>query len=1320
MLSTCKGVAAVPERGVVEPGESKQSDCLRGAQSGEERRQGLGVQEWPDGSRFEGEFVNGFKHGNGKYTWRNGEFYEGSFYKDYRHGDGVYCWPTGHRFTGKFYLNRKEGYGQQQFPDGASFQGLYHADQRFGPGVVTYPDGRKDVGLWLGERLLRLCTSVKEGFSLEKFPEYAADMDSPAIADSMTQRPPSPQKEATMDSKVDRERDLQSDENFILPPGMESYSTDGDHLPLPPGRRRELDQHFYGELWEPDSYPHHGYERDPLSSLPLQARMQAHIHKHRSDINQRLQAENVDWDVAAVLSLNRDSSGPKGPLEVSSELLIQHSSRGDLQAVSQVLQTGLVHPDVADSQGHTALIAATVNCHNDVIQLLLDMGADIDKINCEGMSALAVCHVLYYPFHSLHNTLVEPPAKTQVSRSASACGSSPQISQVDFLTDTPRTEELTEHILHHSSNVSNSSELITERWPGLDEPETDTEHLKEERKEKDGEEREGREREREEMSRREDENESKGEEREDTEREGREREREEMSRREDENESKGEEREDTEREGREREREEMSRREDENERKGEEREDTEREGREREREEMSRREDENESKGEEREDTEREGREREREEMSRREDENESKGEEREDTEREGMEREREGMEREREEMSRREDENESKGEEREDTEREGREREREEISCREDENESKGEEREDTEREGREREREEMNRREDENESKGEEREGREREREEMNRREDENERKGEEREIESRCGQTWEIEESELEGKEREFKKRDVGLVESRETEAGDENIEEDLEEEVRSNHEEDIKEEGERGSEDVAGVERSIQVMDGGVALGSVQWTEHRAGRVQQVKDREVTPTFDSACSVSSFRIQVTEEAMQHSAEALSRTGVPQSSDTQETVRKMAAMKTEHRVRLNILKLLLERGADPNTSRVPMPVLFLAIMASDTEAVRRLLLCGARTDIPLPPKKKGLYPLHVAAALPGPAGPIITELLLHAITDPDAQACDQSEIYEPDKIFQKGKEALSSSEGPHLKEGGRTALHVACQRDADYRNASKVVALLLSHRASTDLLWSGHSPLSLAVASGNDLLEMLAQAGADILMPVMVGDVVGTAVDFAHYSFNQDSHIANTPFHTLSMRERETFKARRQLLSMMGDLLRQTAAQREIEQHHTTNITSSTERFVHTGAGPSNRPLPSCESIPPTTVTHRNPAFNFCYHCGRSVSVKLTACSRCHNVFYCSRNCKLKAWDERHKEECIRVSASANGFQKSVVLKSPRGPRPLTAMLKSKTVPRPLSLKLKSHRVSKPLGMAEKVLETQVNLNENYSCN
>lgn len=34
----------------------------------------------------------------------------------------------------------------------------------------------------------------------------------------------------------------------------------------------------------------------------------------------------------------------------------------------------------------------------------------------------------------------------------------------------------------------------------------------------------------------------------------------------------------------------------------------------------------------------------------------------------------------------------------------------------------------------------------------------------------------------------------------------------------------------------------------------------------------------------------------------------------------------------------------------------------------------------------------------------------------------------------------------------------------------------------------------------------------------LDMLEKVGADILMPVHVGDTVGTAVDYAHISFNQ----------------------------------------------------------------------------------------------------------------------------------------------------------------------------------------------------------
>lgn len=74
MLQTCKGVVATPERGgAVLQGSGAQRKGHREALRRDEIRQGLGVQEWEDGSIYEGEFLNGLKHGKGKYTWRSGE-----------------------------------------------------------------------------------------------------------------------------------------------------------------------------------------------------------------------------------------------------------------------------------------------------------------------------------------------------------------------------------------------------------------------------------------------------------------------------------------------------------------------------------------------------------------------------------------------------------------------------------------------------------------------------------------------------------------------------------------------------------------------------------------------------------------------------------------------------------------------------------------------------------------------------------------------------------------------------------------------------------------------------------------------------------------------------------------------------------------------------------------------------------------------------------------------------------------------------------------------------------------------------------------------
>lgn len=78
MLSTTfTGVAPAAGRGgaelVATPGSVRQSNDRGGARVGREISEGIGVQEWPDGSKYEGESINGLKHGKGRYSWTNGE-----------------------------------------------------------------------------------------------------------------------------------------------------------------------------------------------------------------------------------------------------------------------------------------------------------------------------------------------------------------------------------------------------------------------------------------------------------------------------------------------------------------------------------------------------------------------------------------------------------------------------------------------------------------------------------------------------------------------------------------------------------------------------------------------------------------------------------------------------------------------------------------------------------------------------------------------------------------------------------------------------------------------------------------------------------------------------------------------------------------------------------------------------------------------------------------------------------------------------------------------------------------------------------------------
>ncbi|XP_023577971.1 ankyrin repeat and MYND domain-containing protein 1 isoform X2 [Octodon degus] len=887
-----------------------------------------GVQTWPDGSVYQGEFGLNVKMGYGEFSWPTGEAYCGQFYRDHCHGLGTYTWPDGCSFTGTFYLSQREGYGSMNLKT-RLFQGLYKADVRFGPGVETYPDGSQDVGLWFREHLIKLATEMPGSFSMLSYPEFSAFLtcsrERISLPDQQTMEwgPPEDQDPFFYEYK----RFLLND-NLTLPLEMQVYSTDSCHLPMTSSLRRELDAQIFM-----DDIPPFVDDEEPwfiTNETPLLVKIQKQAYKFRN------KEAHTSWKMGAILEGNRTGFGRTGPKEQFSQEMILKAEQGAYDWICGILKDRLACADVADSKGYTVLAAAAVHCHNDIVSLLLDHGANVNKFTDEGLTPLNMCLLLYYPSGSFKPNVAERTVPQEKPK------------QLLILKPSCSGVEMTVGSTYEAVELAPSSreQKLLPSPPGSQE----------------------------------------------------------------------------------------------------------------------------------------------------------------------------DGL-----------------------------------------------------------------------------------------------------------ALGAPQSLESSSPSAQ---------GALSDRE-----------------------------KGPEDASG----------GLDVSPLCSETH----------------FASNLCVHNYSIQLSRGMLEKSAQAYSTLQAPTIPD-KGTVRGMAWSMVEHRCRWLTIKLLLHRGADPNLCCVPMRALFFAVKAGDVDGVQLLLESGARTDIRYPPQLGALTPLHIAAALPGEEGVRITELLLHAITDVDAQAADQDEAYKPDKLeLLPSSLKLSNEPGPPssyyttsmrvAEEGGRTALHVACEREDSNKCARDVVQLLLSHGADPNLLWSGHSPLSLSIASGNDLIvKELLSCGADPNLPltrglgsalcvvcdlayeqrrstdnkITLGDrmAVGTAVDYGYFQFFQDRKIAHCPFHSLLPAERETFLARKRLLEHMGLQLRHAVLAKEQEWDRKALAHSRKVELC-----PSQRMKKRSSGLakaPDTEGQELMPFFKFCYQCGRSIGVRLTPCARCYGILTCSKFCKSKAWVEFHKKDCSEV--------------------------------------------------------------------
>jgi hypothetical protein len=127
---------------------------------------------WPDGSKYDGEQIDGKFNGHGVFvsaekdrldgewkdgalngqaivTWANGNRYEGGWLNGKAEGHGVEVWANGDRYDGDWDSGKANGRGVQLWANGQTYDGEWRDDQPNGTGKLKRADGTTYAGKFI-------------------------------------------------------------------------------------------------------------------------------------------------------------------------------------------------------------------------------------------------------------------------------------------------------------------------------------------------------------------------------------------------------------------------------------------------------------------------------------------------------------------------------------------------------------------------------------------------------------------------------------------------------------------------------------------------------------------------------------------------------------------------------------------------------------------------------------------------------------------------------------------------------------------------------------------------------------------------------------------------------------------------------------------------------------------------------------------------------------------------------------------------------------------------------------------------------------------
>ncbi|CAD8092861.1 unnamed protein product [Paramecium sonneborni] len=105
--------------------------------------------EFPNGAIYQGQVLDGKRHGKGIYTWKDGTKYEGSFENDQINGFGIMEFADSRKYKGEWVNGEMEGFGQFIWPNLEEYKGFYKQSKRNGFGVFKYKSGIRYFGEFL-------------------------------------------------------------------------------------------------------------------------------------------------------------------------------------------------------------------------------------------------------------------------------------------------------------------------------------------------------------------------------------------------------------------------------------------------------------------------------------------------------------------------------------------------------------------------------------------------------------------------------------------------------------------------------------------------------------------------------------------------------------------------------------------------------------------------------------------------------------------------------------------------------------------------------------------------------------------------------------------------------------------------------------------------------------------------------------------------------------------------------------------------------------------------------------------------------------------